>query len=49
MPLHSPQLSFAIEADENELETFDVKHEGPSLITAFVASEAGKVSPLSSS
>jgi len=49
MPLHSPQLSFSIETDENELETFDVKHEGRSLITAFVTSQAGEVSPLSSS
>jgi len=28
--------------DGNELETFNVKQEGPSLMTAFVASEAGK-------
>jgi hypothetical protein len=43
MPLHSPYLSFAIECDENELETFDVRQDGPSSTTAFVASEAGKV------
>jgi len=43
MPLHLPQLSFAIKCDENELETFDAKLEGPSVMRAFVASEAGKV------
>jgi len=43
MPLHLPQLSFAIKCDENELETFDAKQEGPSVMRAFVASEAGKV------
>jgi len=43
MPLRLSQLSLAIKCDENELETFDVKREGPSLISAFVASEAGKV------
>jgi hypothetical protein len=30
--------------DGHELETYDVKQEGPSSIRAFVASEAGKVS-----
>jgi|SRR6266850_2015288 len=46
MPLQLPQLSFAIECDEAELETFDVKQEDPSdpsLIAGFVASQAGKV------
>jgi hypothetical protein len=46
MPLQSPQLSFAIECDEAELETFDAKQQGfsnSSLIAAFVASQAGKV------
>jgi hypothetical protein len=43
MPLRLPQLSFAIICEGNELETFDVKQEGPSLVTAFVASAASKV------
>jgi hypothetical protein len=46
MPLQLPQLSFAIECDKTELEAFDVKQvdpSDPSLITAFVASQAGKV------
>jgi len=42
MPLHLPQLSLAIKCDDNELETFDAKHEGPSVMRGFVASEAGK-------
>ena len=37
-------LDFAITCDEVELETYDVKQDGPNSITAFVASEAGKVS-----
>jgi hypothetical protein len=49
MLLYSPHLSISIETDENELETFSVKHEGQSLIIAFVASQSGKVSPWSSS
>lgn len=44
MPLHLPSLSLAIICDGTELETYDVKPEGPSSIRAFVASEAGKVS-----
>ena len=48
MPLTLPSFNFAIICDENELETYDVKQEaleeGPDSITAFVASEAGKVS-----
>ena len=43
MPLCLPQLNFAIICEGNELETFDVKQERPSLVTAFVASAAGKV------
>lgn len=43
MPLRLPQLSLTITCEGNELELFDVKQEGPSLVTAFVASEAGKV------
>ena len=45
MPLCLPQLTFAIICEENELATFGVKQEaqGPSLVTAFVASAAGKV------
>jgi len=43
MPLRLPQLSIAIVCEGNELEMFDVKQEGPSLVRAFVASEAGKV------
>jgi hypothetical protein len=43
MPLRLPQLSLAIICEENELEMLDVKQEGPSLMRAFVASEAGKV------
>lgn len=46
MPLRLPQLFFAIMCDGNELETFNVKQEGPSLMTAFAASEAGKVGSL---
>ncbi|KAI0002425.1 hypothetical protein BJV74DRAFT_815724 [Russula compacta] len=42
MPLHLPSLSLAIICDGIELETHDAKHEGPSSIRAFVASEAGK-------
>ena len=48
MPLTLPSFNFAIICDENELETYDVKQEtleeGPDSMTAFVASEAGKVS-----
>ena len=48
MPLTLPSFNFAIICDKNELETYDVKQEtleeGPDSITAFVASEAGKVS-----
>jgi hypothetical protein len=44
MPLRLPSLSFAILCDGTELETHGVQLEGPSSITAFVASEAGKVS-----
>jgi hypothetical protein len=44
MPLNLQALSLAIMCDGHELETYDVKQEGPSSIRAFVASEAGKVS-----
>jgi hypothetical protein len=44
MPIRLPQLDLAIICEENELEMFDVEQEGPSLVRAFVASEAGKVS-----
>ena len=44
MPFTLQSFNFAIECDENELETYDVKQEGPNSTTAFVASEAGKVS-----
>jgi hypothetical protein len=44
MPLILQSLNFAIICDGNELETYDVKQDGPNTITAFVASEAGKVS-----
>ena len=48
MPLTLPPFNFAIICDGKELETYDVKEEtleeGPDSITAFVASEAGKVS-----
>jgi len=47
MPLRLPQLSVAIKCERNELEMFDVKQEGPSSVTAFVASEAGKVGAFS--
>jgi len=42
MPLTLQSFNFAIECDENELETYDVKQEGPNSTTASVASEAGK-------
>ena len=44
MPLGLKALEFSIICDKNELETYDVKQEGPNSITAFVASEPGKVS-----
>jgi len=44
MPLSLPSLAVALKCDENELETYDVKQEGPNSISASVASEAGKVS-----
>jgi hypothetical protein len=44
MPLSLQSLEFALICDGNELETHDVKQEGPNSIRAFVASEAGKVS-----
>jgi hypothetical protein len=44
MPLSLQSLNVALICDGNELETYDVKQEGPNSIRAFVASEAGKVS-----
>ncbi|KAH8996752.1 hypothetical protein EDB92DRAFT_1814117 [Lactarius akahatsu] len=42
MPLSLPSMSVAIVCDGEELETYDVKQEGMSSLTAFIASEAGK-------
>jgi hypothetical protein len=44
MPLSVQSLGVTIVCDGNELQTYDVKQEGPNSIMAFVASEAGKVS-----
>ena len=44
MSLSLLSLEFAIVCEGNELETYDVKQEGLNSTTAFVASEAGKVS-----
>ena len=44
MSLTLKSFELAIICDENELETYNVKQEGPTLTTAFMASEAGKVS-----
>ena len=46
MPLILQSLNFAIICDGDELETYGVEQEGPNTITAFVASEARKVSDL---
>ena len=46
MPLSLQSLDFYIICGFNDLETYDVKREGQNSITAFVASEAGKVSVL---
>jgi len=42
MPLILPAMNAAIICNGRELETYDVKQEGTSSLTAFVASEAGK-------
>ncbi|KAN0130160.1 hypothetical protein V8E53_012105 [Lactarius tabidus] len=42
MPLTLPAMNVAIVCNDEELETYDVKQEGTSTLTAFVASEAGK-------
>ncbi|KAH9047252.1 hypothetical protein EDB84DRAFT_600096 [Lactarius hengduanensis] len=42
MPLSLPSMNAAIVCDDVELETYDVKQEGTSSLTAFIASEAGK-------
>ena len=44
MPLNVQSFGVTIVCDGNGLQTYDVKQEGPNAITAFVASEAGKVS-----
>ncbi len=36
-------MNAAVVCDGKELETYDVKQEGTSSLTAFIASEAGKV------
>ena len=43
MPLSLQTLDFAITCDGHELETHDVKQDGPNSIQAYIASEAGKV------
>lgn len=43
MPLSLPAVSAAIVCDGKELETYNVKQEGISSLTGFIASEAGKV------
>ncbi|KAH9072856.1 hypothetical protein EDB83DRAFT_137514 [Lactarius deliciosus] len=42
MPLSLPSMNAAIVCNGKELETYDMKQEGTSSLTAFVASEAGK-------
>ncbi|KAH9177555.1 hypothetical protein EDB89DRAFT_2064530 [Lactarius sanguifluus] len=42
MPLSLPSMNAAVVCDGKELETYDVKQEGTSSLTAFIASEAGK-------
>jgi hypothetical protein len=44
MHLTLQSFNFSIKCDENELETYNVKQDGPNSTTAFVASEAVKVS-----
>jgi hypothetical protein len=44
MPLTLQSINFSIICNENELELYDVKQESSNSTTAFVASEAGKVS-----
>ncbi len=43
MALNLRSINAAIVCDGKELETYDVKQEGTSSLTAFIASEAGKV------
>ena len=43
MPLSLPAISAAIVCEGKELETYDVKQDGTVSLTAFIASEAGKV------
>jgi hypothetical protein len=42
MPLSLPAMNVAIVCEGRELETFDVKQNGTTSLTAFIASEAGK-------
>src|SRR6266702_258188 len=46
MPLRLPSLNAAIVCDGKELEAYDVKQEGTSSLSAFIASEAGKMRAL---
>ena len=43
MPLSLLAMNAAIVCNSKELETYDVKQEDPSSLTAFIVSEAGKV------
>lgn len=43
MPLSLPAMNASIVCNGRELETYDVKQEGISSLTGFIASEAGKV------
>jgi hypothetical protein len=43
MPLNLPAMNATIVCDGKELDTYDVKQNGTSSLTAFVAGEAGKV------
>jgi len=42
MSLSLPSMNFAVVCNGNELETYDVKQEGPYSIRAWIASQAGK-------
>ncbi|KAI9441455.1 hypothetical protein H4582DRAFT_1932784 [Lactarius indigo] len=42
MPLSLSSMNAAVVCNDKELETYDVKQEGTSSLTAFIASEAGK-------
>ena len=47
MPLSLPAMGAAVICDGKELEAYDAKRDGTSSLTAFIASEAGKVRTLS--